>query len=209
MNGPINNTFINETVHLNKNIKLETEQDNVAEMICFFLPHQMTETDTSSEHEVDLLQLKEEPLDINNGNIEKDPLAIEETSAVKSENFKVENKVESEISLNDEVSSQLNCNIKTSELQIHDKYLHTVKIEEEIGFYQSHVTIDKGTIKESTKNCITCKRHVNNSLRDGVIKEKSIESSFKNVSYCTPLTLVTAQPFDDFIWKITILMSQL
>ncbi|XP_075237029.1 uncharacterized protein LOC142333592 [Lycorma delicatula] len=130
MNGPVNNTFINEALPLNKVIKLETEQDNVAEMICLFLPHHVTETDTSFEH-----------------------------------------------------------------------------IEEEIGFYQSHVTIDKGTIKESTKNCITCKRHVNNSLCDGVIKEKSIESSFKNVFYCTPLTLVTAQPFDDFIWKITILMS--
>ncbi|XP_075236958.1 uncharacterized protein LOC142333556 isoform X2 [Lycorma delicatula] len=39
----------------------------------------------------DLVQLKEEPLDVINGDIEKDPLAIEETNLVKLENFKVEN----------------------------------------------------------------------------------------------------------------------
>ncbi|XP_075223868.1 uncharacterized protein LOC142325721 [Lycorma delicatula] len=89
MTAPANNTFINEALPLNKDIKLETEQENVAEMTCFFLPPHVTETDKSSEH--DLVQLKEEPLDVINGDIEKDPLAIEETNLVKLENFKVEN----------------------------------------------------------------------------------------------------------------------
>ncbi|XP_075228198.1 uncharacterized protein LOC142328376 [Lycorma delicatula] len=90
MNGLVNNTFINEAIPLNKDIKLETDQENVAEMICFYLPHHTTETD-ASVHEVDSMQLKEEPLDVINGDIEKDPLAIEETDFVKLENLKVEN----------------------------------------------------------------------------------------------------------------------
>ncbi|XP_075229628.1 uncharacterized protein LOC142329160 isoform X2 [Lycorma delicatula] len=89
MTAPANNTFINGALPLNKDIKLETEQENVPEMTCFFLPPHVTETDKSSEH--DLVQLKEEPLDVINGDIEKDPLAIEETNLVKLENFKVEN----------------------------------------------------------------------------------------------------------------------
>ncbi|XP_075227783.1 gamma-interferon-inducible lysosomal thiol reductase-like protein isoform X2 [Lycorma delicatula] len=91
MTAPANNTFINEVLPLNKDIKLGTEQENVAEMTCFFLPSHVTETDKSSEHEVDLVQLKEELLDVINGDIEKDPLAIEDTDLVKLENFKIEN----------------------------------------------------------------------------------------------------------------------
>ncbi|XP_075232038.1 uncharacterized protein LOC142330563 [Lycorma delicatula] len=90
MTGPANNTFINEVLPFNKDIKLGTEQENVAEMTCFFLPPHVTETDKSSEHQVDLVQLKEEPLDVISGDIEKDSLAIEET-LVKLENVKVEN----------------------------------------------------------------------------------------------------------------------
>ncbi|XP_075210614.1 uncharacterized protein LOC142317968 [Lycorma delicatula] len=78
----------------------------------------------------DLLQLKEEPLDIVDGYIEKDPLAIEETKLIKSENLKIENE---------------------------------------------EVTIDEGTIEDSTKNFITCKRCINNSVHEGIIKEKSNE----------------------------------
>ncbi|XP_075214467.1 uncharacterized protein LOC142320494 isoform X2 [Lycorma delicatula] len=71
------------------------------------------------------------------GDIKKDSLAIEETNLVKSENLKVENEVESEISFNDEVSPQINLNMKTSEFEIND--LHTVKTEEEMEFYPGHV----------------------------------------------------------------------
>ncbi|XP_075237610.1 uncharacterized protein LOC142333901 isoform X2 [Lycorma delicatula] len=93
MNGSVNNTFSNGDVPLNKNIKLETEQDNVAQIISFFLPHHMTETNTSHEHQVDLVQLKEEPVNMINGDIPKDPLSIEENTSVKSKNVKVENEV--------------------------------------------------------------------------------------------------------------------
>ncbi|XP_075222457.1 uncharacterized protein LOC142325053 isoform X2 [Lycorma delicatula] len=48
MNVPVNNTFTNEAVLLNKNIKLVTEQDNAAQMIWLLLP--VTETNTSHEH---------------------------------------------------------------------------------------------------------------------------------------------------------------
>ncbi|XP_075237710.1 uncharacterized protein LOC142333953 isoform X3 [Lycorma delicatula] len=135
MNGPVNNNFSNQALPLNKNIKLETEQDNVAQMISFFLPHHMTETNASHEHQVDLFQLKEEPVDMINGDILKGPLAIEETNSIKSKNIKVENELESEILLNDDVSPQLNLNMKTNELEIN--YLDTLKTEE-MEFYAGH-----------------------------------------------------------------------
>ncbi|XP_075237803.1 uncharacterized protein LOC142334020 [Lycorma delicatula] len=168
MNVPANNSVINESLPLSKNIKLENEQENTGEIISIFLPDHMTETDTShttAEHQVDLVRVKEEPLDIINGDIPKDPLAIEETTLIKSENLKVESEVESKISLKDEVLSQLSFNIKTNELQINDKYLHSVKTEEEIGFYPGHVTIDEGIIKGSaTKSfiCNFCQKSFNN-----------------------------------------------
>ncbi|XP_075236984.1 uncharacterized protein LOC142333566 isoform X3 [Lycorma delicatula] len=87
-------------------------------------------------HQADLLQLEVELLDISNGDIIKDLLAIEETDLVKSENLKVENEMESEISLNDEVSPQINLNMKIIEREIND--LHTVKTEEEMEFYPGH-----------------------------------------------------------------------
>ncbi|XP_075237206.1 uncharacterized protein LOC142333675 [Lycorma delicatula] len=77
---------------------------------------------------------------------------------------------ESEILLNDDVSSQPNLNMRISE-QIND--LRTMKIEE-MGFHPGHVAMDKGTIKGSTKNFITCKS-INNSLNDGIISENSGE----------------------------------
>ncbi|XP_075214304.1 uncharacterized protein LOC142320434 isoform X1 [Lycorma delicatula] len=129
MNVPVNNTFTNEAVLLNKNIKLVTEQDNAVQMIWLLLP--VTETNTSHEHQVDLVQLKQEPVDTINGDIPKDPLAIEETNSVKSKTVKVENEVESE-----KVLPQLNLNMKTDELEIN--YLHTVKTEEEVEFYPDH-----------------------------------------------------------------------
>ncbi|XP_075228243.1 uncharacterized protein LOC142328414 isoform X1 [Lycorma delicatula] len=107
-------------------------------------------------HQKDLVQLKEEPLDVINDDIPKDPLAIEETNLVKSENLKVENDEESEISLNNEVSTPFNFNMKTNELQINDKHLHTVNTEEQIRFDPGHVTIDEEIIKGSTKKNYVC-----------------------------------------------------
>ncbi|XP_075210145.1 uncharacterized protein LOC142317464 [Lycorma delicatula] len=83
-----------------------------------------------NEAQVDLVQLKEEPLDVINSDTEKDPLAVEKTDLIKSENLKVENE---------------------------------------------GATVDKGTVKGITKNCITYKRSVNNSVYDGIIKEKFSE----------------------------------
>ncbi|XP_075237804.1 uncharacterized protein LOC142334021 [Lycorma delicatula] len=96
MNVPANNSVINESLPLSKNIKLENEQENTGEIISIFLPDHMTETDTShttAEPQVDLVRVKEEPFDIINGDIPEDPLAIEETTLVKSENLIVESEV--------------------------------------------------------------------------------------------------------------------
>ncbi|XP_075234992.1 uncharacterized protein LOC142332431 [Lycorma delicatula] len=84
--------------------------------------------------QADLVQLKQEPVDTINGDIPKDPLAIEETNSVKSKTVKVENEVESE-----KVLPQLNLNMKTDELEIN--YLHTVKTEEEVEFYPDHMSL--------------------------------------------------------------------
>ncbi|XP_075236443.1 uncharacterized protein LOC142333302 [Lycorma delicatula] len=149
-----------------------------------FLPPHVTETDKSSEHEVGLVQLKEEPLDVINGDIEKDPLAIEEINLVKSENFKVENErimngdrsaeticfylphhtTETDASelgllqLKEEPPNVINGDIEKDPLAIEEMnlvILENLKVENE------RVIIDKGTSKGSTKNRITQKRCVN------------------------------------------------
>ncbi|XP_075215436.1 uncharacterized protein LOC142321330 [Lycorma delicatula] len=132
-------------------------------------------------HQKDLVQLKEEPLDVINDDIPKDPLAIEETNLVKSENFKVENDKESEISLNNEVSTPFNFNMKTNELQINDKHLHTVNTEEQIRFDPGHVTIDEEIIKGSTKKnyiCNFCQKSFN--FKSGLKRHLIIHSKEKN-----------------------------
>ncbi|XP_075214132.1 uncharacterized protein LOC142320312 [Lycorma delicatula] len=64
-----------------------------------------------------------------NSDSQKRFVMIEETNSVKSENLKVENEVESEISLNDDIPPRIN-------LKIND--VHTVKAEEEEEFYPGH-----------------------------------------------------------------------
>ncbi|XP_075210584.1 uncharacterized protein LOC142317932 [Lycorma delicatula] len=138
----------------------------------------------------DLLQLKEELLDI-----EKDHLAIEDTNLNKTENLEVKNEVQ--INLDNEKRSlsiedtslvksenlevendMVNLNMKSNELQIKD--FHTVKTKDGMVFYPCRVIINKETIKGSTKNYITCKRCINNSVYDGIIKEKSSECKCVN-----------------------------
>ncbi|XP_075210628.1 uncharacterized protein LOC142317979 [Lycorma delicatula] len=124
--------------------------------------------------QINLVELKEE-LDIMSSDNEKQSLSIEDTNLVKSENLKVENEMESEILLNDDVSPQVNPNMKSNELRIKD--FHTVKTKDGMVFYPCRVIIDKLTIKGSTKNC---KRCVNNSVYDGIIKEKFSECNCAN-----------------------------
>ncbi|XP_075210552.1 uncharacterized protein LOC142317898 [Lycorma delicatula] len=82
---------------------------------------------------------------------------------------------ESEILLNDDVSPQVNLNMKSNELRIKD--FRTVKTKDGMVFYPCRVIIDKLTITASTKNC---KRCVNNSVYDGIIKQKSSECNCAN-----------------------------
>ncbi|XP_075213795.1 uncharacterized protein LOC142320000 [Lycorma delicatula] len=81
---------------------------------------------------------------------------------------------ESEILLND-VSPLVYLNMKSNELRIKD--FHTVKTKDGMVFYPCRVMIDKLTITASTKNC---KRCVNNSVYDGIIKQKSSECNCAN-----------------------------
>ncbi|XP_075213285.1 uncharacterized protein LOC142319645 isoform X3 [Lycorma delicatula] len=173
MDVPVKNIYTFEALSSN-NIKLENEDDNTEETLCLFLPHHLIEDDITHDCDSESFQVKEEPLGngCDNYNEVTDPLAIEEIELIKSEGHIVKNEVESEILLNDDISSQPNLNMRTSELQIND--LHMVKAEEEMGFYPGHVAMDKGTTKGSTKNCIICKS-INNSLDDGIINENSSE----------------------------------
>ncbi|XP_075213788.1 uncharacterized protein LOC142319993 [Lycorma delicatula] len=58
-----------------------------------WVPKNYIEKGTSFCGQVNLVQLKEEPVDTIIGDIPKDPLAIEETNSVKSKTVKVENEV--------------------------------------------------------------------------------------------------------------------
>ncbi|XP_075237781.1 uncharacterized protein LOC142334000 [Lycorma delicatula] len=101
--------------------------------------------------------------DVSNGDIEKDPLAIEETDLIKSENLKVENKVQVDLlQLKEELLDINNGDIEKDPLAIEETNL----VENEA------VTVSKETIKGNTKHCITCKRCINNSVHDGITKKK-------------------------------------
>ncbi|XP_075237844.1 uncharacterized protein LOC142334061 [Lycorma delicatula] len=235
MDVPSKNIHTFEALSSNS-IKLEIEDDTAEETQCLFLPHHAIVDDITSDCDNKSLQVKEEQLcnGCDNYNEVTDPLAIEGIKLIKSDDHAIKNEVESEIFLNDDVSSQPNINMRTNE-QIND--LHTIKMEEEMGFYPGHdneslqvkeeplgngcdnynevtdplgiegikliksddhviknevIAMDKGTIKGSTKNFITCKS-INNSLNDGIISENSsecncaygdvmIENSIENIS---------------------------
>ncbi|XP_075210665.1 uncharacterized protein LOC142318019 [Lycorma delicatula] len=130
--------------------------------------------EVKNEVKMNLEQLKEE-LDIMSSDNEKRSLSTEDTNLVKSENLKVENEMESEILLNDDVSPQVNPNMKSNELRIKD--FHTVKTKDGMVFYPCRVIIDKLTITASTNNC---KRCVNNSVYGGIIKQKTSECKCAN-----------------------------
>ncbi|XP_075214306.1 uncharacterized protein LOC142320434 isoform X3 [Lycorma delicatula] len=135
MNEPVNNSFNNEALPLSKSIKLENEPDNVGNMICIFLPNHRTGTNTSFDHQKDLMRLKEEPLDINS-DIPKDPLAIEDTNLVKSENVKVENEEQVDlVQLKQEPVDTINGDIPKDPLAIEETNSvksKTVKVENEV-----------------------------------------------------------------------------
>ncbi|XP_075227652.1 uncharacterized protein LOC142328256 [Lycorma delicatula] len=120
MNEPVNNSFNNEALPLSKSIKLENEPDNVGDMICIFLPNHRTGTNTSFDHQVELLRLKEESFDIFNGDIPKDPLAIEETNLVKSEGLKNESEVQKDLMRLKEEPLDINSDIPKDPVAIED-----------------------------------------------------------------------------------------
>ncbi|XP_075217968.1 uncharacterized protein LOC142322777 [Lycorma delicatula] len=171
--------MVEETISVkSENLKVENEVESEISLNDDIPPrinlkindvHTVKEEEFYPGHQVDLLQLKEELLDIK-----KDHLAIEDTNLYKLENLEVKNEVESEILLND-VSPLVNLNMKSNELRIKD--FHTVKTKDGMVFYPCRVIIDKLTIKGSTKNC---KRCVNNSVYDGIIKQKFSECNCGN-----------------------------
>ncbi|XP_075237799.1 uncharacterized protein LOC142334017 [Lycorma delicatula] len=148
MNGPENNSFINEALPVNNVDEFENKQDKIAEVICLFLPQQMTETVTSSEEQTVLLQLNEEPLYIINGDIPKYPLAIEETTVVNSENLNV----------GSEVVTTDNGIIKEGTNIIHDNDLKTQSIAQQEEKHFVNNFCQTSTEKEKNYICNLCKK---------------------------------------------------
>ncbi|XP_075210544.1 uncharacterized protein LOC142317888 [Lycorma delicatula] len=176
MDVPVKNIYVYEAFPSNS-IKLETEDDTTKETLLLILPHHPIEDDITPVCESESLQVKEEP--INNGcdNFDEvtDPLVSEGTYLIKLEDHKIKNEAESEILLNDDVSPQVNPNMKSNELRIKD--FHTVKTKDGMVFYPCRVIIDKLTITASTNNF---KRCVNNSVYGGIIKQKTSECKCAN-----------------------------
>ncbi|XP_075210603.1 uncharacterized protein LOC142317957 [Lycorma delicatula] len=91
--------------------------------------------------ESESLQVKEEPISNGCDNFYEatDPLVTEGTNLIKFEDHKINNEAESEILLNDDVSPQVNPNMKSNELRIKD--FHTVKTKDGMVFYPCRVSI--------------------------------------------------------------------
>ncbi|XP_075210619.1 uncharacterized protein LOC142317971 [Lycorma delicatula] len=140
MDVPVKNIYVYEAFPSNS-IKLETEDDTTKETLLLILPHRPFEDDITPVCESESLQVKEEP--INNGcdNFDEvtDPLVSEGTNLIKLEDHKIKNEAESEILLNDDVSPQVNPNMKSNELRIKD--FHTVKTKDGMVFYPCRVSI--------------------------------------------------------------------
>ncbi|XP_075210622.1 uncharacterized protein LOC142317974 [Lycorma delicatula] len=134
--------------------------------------------EVKNEVEGESLQVKEEPISNGCDNFDEatDPLVTEGTNLIKFEDHKIKNEAETEILLNDDVSPQVNPNMKSNELRIKD--FHTVKTKDGMVFYPCRVIIDKLTIKGSTKNCLTCKSSVNNSnfCQKSIIPESNLKT---------------------------------
>ncbi|XP_075237026.1 uncharacterized protein LOC142333588 isoform X6 [Lycorma delicatula] len=63
------------------------------ETVSLFLPHHMSESGTTFEDEFDSSQLRKYPCDVNYDATETDPLAIDGTNFIKSENLKIKNEL--------------------------------------------------------------------------------------------------------------------
>ncbi|XP_075217777.1 uncharacterized protein LOC142322586 [Lycorma delicatula] len=126
-----------------------------------------------SKQQGDLVQVKEEPLDIDNGDIEENPFAIEETNLVKSKNLEVDNEGQGDlVQVKEEPLDIDNGGIEKHSLTIEETNLVKSK---NLEVENEGITEDKGNIKGTTKSCITCKRCMNNSVNDGIINKKSSE----------------------------------
>ncbi|XP_075229603.1 uncharacterized protein LOC142329148 [Lycorma delicatula] len=117
LDTPVSDIFVCEPPSCNNPIKLETGQGNLEKKLCLFLPHHPPRSDTSCDDKLVPAQVKENPSDFSCGDAPLvDPLAIEETSMVISED-------ELDISLKNEDISQVNFNIKNEEVEISDEFL--------------------------------------------------------------------------------------
>ncbi|XP_075237017.1 uncharacterized protein LOC142333587 isoform X2 [Lycorma delicatula] len=164
MSAPVNYTSVYQTTSTINEIKIESEQIKMEETISLFLPHHMSESGYTCEDEIDSSQMKKYPLDVNYDATETDPLAIDGTNFIKSENLKIKNELEidttdplavdeTEFNKTDYFkikTERVNDNVKTEEIDIDDDYLQKFKTEE--VELPSHA---EETIQERTENCLS------------------------------------------------------
>ncbi|XP_075218091.1 uncharacterized protein LOC142322876 isoform X2 [Lycorma delicatula] len=130
----------------------ENGPDKIEETVCLFLPHFLTDHNTTSEHKPDDSgQLKEDSLYVGDQDISTDPLGTDGINFIKCEDYKIKNEVETEETLVNDDHHQLKLEF---EAEIENSFLQTVKAED--NAISDDVTVG-GNIEENTlKNCIKC-----------------------------------------------------
>ncbi|XP_075210325.1 uncharacterized protein LOC142317655 [Lycorma delicatula] len=155
------------------NIKSENESDKTEEMPCFILPHFLTEQQTGSDQEIDIPcfgQVKKDPFHIDDGDIERDPLATEEISVIKSEDVKIKNEVETKESLIDDASLNLELEVEND-----SSFIPTVKTGDD-DLTSTHVSCTLINCKKLKLPLITVSKYLRQFLHfDLVTASETVE----------------------------------
>ncbi|XP_075217959.1 uncharacterized protein LOC142322756 isoform X2 [Lycorma delicatula] len=171
--------------------KLETGPKEMEETVCLFLPHIHYENDTF-DHEVDLAKLKEDPLDCGYNENATDPLAVEGTNLIKSENLEIKHEVEEEELFVDGGAVK-----HEFEVEIDNLFIQNVKAENDLT--SVYVTTNREMFEESAvKSCIMCKKSVGNFTGDEIMIAKCDDCCTSFQGRSLQLKLCNDVIFDNF-----------
>ncbi|XP_075210331.1 uncharacterized protein LOC142317662 [Lycorma delicatula] len=148
-------------------IKSETEPGTFEETVCLFLPHFPAEHNATSEHEIEGMQLKEDPLYMENGDTSADPLATERTKIIKCEDLQIKSEaLVTEESLIDDVAP-LSLEF---EVENDTSFLSSLKTDDSIT--SNHLQVNSSANVENSE----CKKQVKTFIHDEVIKITDVRS---------------------------------
>ncbi|XP_075237025.1 uncharacterized protein LOC142333588 isoform X5 [Lycorma delicatula] len=118
------------------------------ETVSLFLPHHMSESGTTFEDEFDSSQLRKYPCDVNYDATETDPLAIDGTNFIKSENLKIKNELKIDGELLKDNTFDINySNFPTELIKTED-----IKIKNE---KELDISLNVETLSQATDNVKT------------------------------------------------------